>query len=130
MARLRARASPRGSRSTRTSYAERPSVNLRHARRGGRGRSFRLLRRLLGLVPDQQHLAIAVELRSGLGENLGERLIGPQLYLEDAPDGIACREDAAETGRDQQISDDDIGVVRQLRQAQAVAVAGAVGDRA
>ena len=57
-------------------------------------------------------------------------MVGPQPDLEHAPDGIARREHAAEPGGDQKVTDDDVGVVREVRQAQAAAVAGADGDRA
>ena len=86
--------------------------------------------RLVRRVPDEQHLAVAVERRRGLRDDLGERLVGPQPHLEHAPDGVARREHAAEPRRDEQVADHDVGVVREIRQAQAAAVAGADRDRA
>ena len=85
---------------------------------------------VVGRIPDEQHLAIAVERGRGLRDDLGERLIGPPLHLEHAADGVASREHAAEARRDQQVADVDVGVVREIRQTQAAAVAGADGDRA
>ncbi len=62
--------------------------HVRHARGGG----LRGARRFVGRIPHEQHLTIAVERRRGLGQDLRERLVGPQLHVEHATDGVAGRE--------------------------------------
>ena len=128
-ARPRARASPRGSRPTPTSGDARPSVRTSATLAAGGGlRARAALRR-----PRFQTSSTS---RSRSSADAGSAMIsanawsGRSSHLEHAADRVARREHAARARRDQQVADDDVGVVREIRQAQAAAVARADGDRA
>src|SRR5690606_32682195 len=77
-----------------------------------------------GRIPDEQHLAVAVERGHRCRENLGKRAIRA-FDLRDACDGMPLGKELPEPGGHEQVADLDLvdDVVREIPQAQAPVVA-------
>ncbi len=82
------------------------------------------------LQPDEHELARAVEGGRGPDIDVGQRLGRIALHRRHRAHGIAGREAAAETRRDQEVAGDHVGAGRQIRELQARRVAGPNGDGA
>ena len=101
-------------------------------RHPARRRSLRLGRRLEHFVvePDEQHFRVAVEAGERLRLDCEQRLPGVARYGRHLGDRIARRIDAAEAGADEQVADDHVGILRQVRQRQEARAPGAERDAA